>query len=286
MRPDSRRAPVLTPGRVFLLLTGLVLLAAVLWLAITPADRGGRDEAVPGVACADGDGRDKTLGLFTTLPVYWNETARLSDYLAPDHESHWARAVLERCHTLRALDTLTAGNPRTGPEAQEDVAGLAGLDYLLMAQPRILTPAENVVLDDWVRAGGRVLLFADPMLTAHSIHPLGDQRRPADVVVLSPILARWGLRLVFDEGQLPGERVAAVAGARMPVDMTGALVAMPTGGREASCHPQNGGLWAQCRIGRGWVLILADAALLDEDGADRAMRIAGLTALLGKAFSD
>src|SRR3546814_16916837 len=41
---------------------------------------------------------------------------------------------------------------------------LAGADLLILAQPRALTPVELLVVDEWVRAGGRALLFADPAL--------------------------------------------------------------------------------------------------------------------------
>ena len=65
----------------------------------------------------------------------------------------------------------------------------------MMIQPRPLSPQENVALDNWVAAGGRLLLFADPALTEDSAFAIGDRRRPQDVVLLSPILARWGLEL-------------------------------------------------------------------------------------------
>src|SRR3546814_13026787 len=41
---------------------------------------------------------------------------------------------------------------------------LAGADLLILAQPRALNPVELLVVDEWVRAGGRALLFADPAL--------------------------------------------------------------------------------------------------------------------------
>ena len=263
------------------LLTGLLLGWAYLGQSGDPAGGLSRNISAPTPTCAHTDSQPRAVGLFGTLPIYWNEAAELADYLSRDQASHWARGVLEYCHTIRNLDSLAPEG--TGNKGE---SGLGGLRYLLMAQPRVLAPAENVALDDWVRAGGRLLLFADPMLTAHSIHPLGDQRRPADVVILSPILARWGLRLEFDEDQPPAERMVSVAGVRVPVDMAGTLVPEAGGGPDTTCHLFARGLAAQCRIGKGHVLILADSALLDEDGANPAVRIAAFEALLDRGFSD
>lgn len=203
------------------------------------------------------------LGLFTSLPILWDEAASATDLLRGDAPPHWARTVLDRHGTLRPLDTL---------------AELDGVTLLVMAQPRPLSPQENVALDRWVRGGGRVLLFADPMLTSHSAYGLGDRRRPQDVVLLSPILARWGLDLQFDEDQPAGARQAALLGATVPVDLPGRFALAP-GAR--GCRLEAAGLAARCRIGRGQVLALADAALLDAaDPAGDEARAAALDRLL------
>lgn len=186
------------------------------------------------------------LGLFTSLPLYWAEAPDLAAMLAPEGEVHWARLALEGGYRLRPLDTLeglTAREPRS----------------LLMVQPRPLSPAENVALDAWVRRGGRVLLFADPALTQDSAFALGDRRRPQDTVLLSPILTRWGLVLAFDEDQPLGERTVALAGGQVPVNLPGQLVSAPGG----SCRFEAGGLLALCRIGKGQVTVIADAALFE-----------------------
>ena len=119
------------------------------------------------------------------------------------------------------------------------------------------------------------------MLTRHSAFGLGDRRRPQDVVLLSPILTRWGLDLRFDEDQPAGARAASVLGATIPVDLPGRF-AVAAGGR--GCRLEAGGLAALCRVGRGQVLALADAALLDEGDpaapAERDARAAALDRLL------
>lgn len=217
------------------------------------------------------------LGLFTTLPIYWSEATGVADLLAHGQGEPWVRTAIERRYRLRPLDLLEPAKA-----GQDDP--LRAYDYLLLAQPRALSPAENVALDAWVRRGGNLLLFADPMLTAQSIHPLGDARRPQDVALLSPILGHWGLRLEFDEAQPIGERSVPLFGAAVTVALAGRLVGAKAQG--ASCRIGAQGLVAQCRIGRGRALIVADAALLDSAARPVEPRERGLNALLDRAFGN
>ena len=150
------------------------------------------------------------IGLFTTLPILWAESDDLRGLLRSDTPPHWALAALRARGEVKPVDSLM---PR------KDAPLVPGVGLLVMAQPRALAPQENVALDDWVRRGGRLLLFADPLLTEESAFAFGDRRRPQDVVLLSPILARWGLRLEFDEGQPPGERLADLDGVTLPVNL-------------------------------------------------------------------
>lgn len=212
----------------------------------------------------------KMVGLFTSLPILWSEQADLRAMLDADDPPHWARAVLARYGTIRALDTL-AGLGAASPK-------LAGL---VLAQPRPLRADENVALDRWVRNGGRVLVFADPLLTQDSAFPLGDRRRPQDVVLLSPILARWGLELRFDDAQPSGMR--EIAGERIAVRLAGEL-APRSGGVDSRCMIGEAGLVARCRIGGGRAVIVADAALL-EPATSAHPQESALSALLDEAFA-
>jgi len=177
---------------------------------------------------------------------------------ATDTPPHWALAVLKRHGMLQPLDSLARANGRPA---------MARGALLVMAQPRPLSPQENVALDGWVRGGGHVLLLADPMLTAESIFSFGDKRRPQDVVLLSPILTRWGLELQFDEDQPAGEHAADWEGARLPVNLPGRFALLDQSGK---CRLLAGGLGARCTVGRGSVLALADAALLESAPPDAA----------------
>lgn len=217
------------------------------------------------------------VGLFTTLPIYWNEASGVSDLLADDQAKPWPREVLEQRYHVQPIDLLE-------PAAAGKADPLGAYRYLMLAQPRALSAGENVALDGWVRAGGKLLLFADPMLTAQSIHAIGDARRPQDVALLSPILAHWGLRLEFDEAQPGGEQEIELLGARIPVQLAGRLDPIPGAGK--ACAILAGGIAASCTIGKGRVLVMADGALLDTAEEARSAREDGLATLLDKAFTD
>lgn len=214
---------------------------------------------------ARADAARPALGLFTTLPILWAEAPDVAAQLSVEAPPHWAKAALERQYRVKALDTLD---------------DLKDLRLLMLAQPRALSARENVALDAWVQGGGRVLVFADPMLTWESAFPIGDRRRPQDVVLLSPILARWGLELTFDDGQPGGLR--EIAGSDVPANLAGQLRLRPGG--VAQCRIGQGGLVAECRAGRGKATIVADAALL-EPVDDPAQSAARLQALMDRAFA-
>ena len=131
------------------------------------------------VAPSDSAADKVQLGLFSTLPIYWGSGGDVATLLDTAQEKDWVREQLERSFALTPLDALEPEN-------------LANVDRLLLAQPRPLAPSENVALDEWLRDGGRLLIFADPLLTRHSEFSIGDRRRPQDVVLISPILKRWG----------------------------------------------------------------------------------------------
>ena len=213
------------------------------------------------------------LGLMSTLPIYWGEAAGIEEILQSDSPPPWVRSRLERHYEVVPLDTL-------------DMLEDSGLDRVLLAQPRALSGAENVALDAWVRGGGHLLLFADPMLTGEYRFAIGDRRRPQDVVLLSPILARWGLGLEYDPAQLAGERMAEAAGTALPVNQAGRFLLAPDASdAPGECTLSGGGLAASCRIGNGQVLLIADAAMLDDaEGSDLDQRLAALDTLSGEAF--
>ena len=208
------------------------------------------------------------LGLMGTIPIYWGEVGDLGDLVGGRGAAHWARERLEARFTLEPLDDLSAEK-------------LARLRLLLLAQPRALSPEENVALDNWVRQGGKLLLFADPMLTGHSRFPIGDRRRPQDVILLSPILDHWGLRLEFDGERPQGVTLAEAGPVTIPLDRPGAFA---DGDDAGHCTFTVRQALARCRIGQGQVTALADAALLDLYDPDPAAAPA-LDWLVQQAFA-
>lgn len=211
------------------------------------------------------------IGLMTSLPVYWAEDDRL---LAPPEDSsasHWLRRWMDTRFAVRLLDILSD----TGTGTQ-----LSSVDRLILAQPRLLQPSEFVALDDWVRRGGRVLIFADPVLTEESRYPIGDPRRPPVDALLSPILTRWGLEQRVSD-QPFDVQVAQVLGGKVEIQMAGQFRLL-TGGT-AQCNLSETALLAECRIGRGRAVIFGDAALLSANGGNPANR-AALERLTQAAF--
>lgn len=211
------------------------------------------------------------IGLFTSLPILWAEADGPGELLAGGQARHWLRDALPP-PDLAPLDVLADADGRLP---------LPPGGTLIMAQPRPLAAVENVALDAWVRGGGHLLLFADPMLTAHSRFAIGDPRRPQDIVLLSPILAHWGLELQFPEDQPAGKHSATVAGKDVPVDLPGRFAAI---GENPGCRIEDAGLLADCVIGKGHVLAVADAAMLDDsaDSGERTRRWNGIRALLAR----
>lgn len=201
----------------------------------------------------------------TSLPILWTEEPSIGAMLgARDKPPHWAKALLEGRGALVPLDRIANETMR-------------GVDLAVLAQPRPLAPEEMVALDRWVRGGGRLLLFADPMLTAHSIFPLGDPRRPQAIAMVDPLLAHWGLQLDYDDDAVEGEKVMRAGAIDLPVNLPGSLKA-----RGSRCSVDGSGLVATCRIGQGRAVVVADADLLESESGANApeSRKSALSALL------
>ena len=227
------------------------------------------------------------MGLVTSLPLYWSLGADFDALASGEAEVPWQRAALEQRFDLVLLDTLspTAGlDPEAGP-----VDPLVGLSNIAVVQPRGLSPQDNVALDQWVRAGGRLLLVLDPLLSGQYDLALGDPRRPIDSALVPPVLVRWGLEMRFDEAQ---EAVRAVE-----VPFGGGLVEIAYAGelRELDemrndCTISAEGALAVCKVGAGRVTVLADAALFEhrrgsDDHTSQTDQAAPLIDLLDFAFS-
>jgi hypothetical protein len=175
------------------------------------------------------------LFLLTALPLVWSEDFGLDQPGSP------------------ALERLQQDYRVTPVDLPSDLPDGA---LLLAAQPRALPAEELVALDKWVRAGGRMLLLADPMLEWPSELPLGDRRRAPMGYADTGLLKRWGLRL--DAPEQRGSKQAAIGGQAVLTASPGTLVALGKG-----CDLAGGGLVARCRIGKGEAIVIADADILN-----------------------
>lgn len=199
-------------------------------------------------------GERPELLLLTSLPIVFPEQFSLEASKSPAFD-----ALDERYDVV--------------PISVADQRSLGGHRLLLIAQPNA-QPAEVLVeLDRWVRAGGHVLLLADPALERHSERPLGDPLRPPVAFADTGLLGHWGLRL--DAPERGGRQSLQAAGHEIRTLSPGRLAA--TG---ANCAVEPAGLVARCTIGRGKATIIADADFLEAGNSDSASGRGNLALLL------
>lgn len=204
------------------------------------------------------------LALMTSLPIYWPEGADIASIVGGAGEQPWVRTVIERRYELVPLDSLSAAaDGESGP--------LNGFDRLLLAQPRGLSPADNEALDSWVRGGGRLLYLLDPMLTGQYSVPVGDPRHPTLVGLVPPVILRWGLAMQYLDQQPFDLHEASYGDGLLPVQLAGDILILDEAdgfneeqlAARGSCEVLGEGLAARCKVGKGQVLVVADAAVLE-----------------------
>jgi ABC-type uncharacterized transport system len=208
------------------------------------------------------------ISLLTALPLFWLEGQFGEAVTGVDQRAPLVQKLSERFE-VSPLDALSG-------------ATLKNVDVLVLAQPRALAPAELVELDRWVRAGGKLLIFADPMLDWPSLYPMGDPRRPPLVTLLDPLFDHWGLDLSAPEVEqgreiieLDGEKLALVGAGHWTLEDKA----------KGLCTTRANDFLAQCALGKGRVLLLGDADVLDsrvweETGIDNVTGIESLVTQL------
>lgn len=92
--------------------------------------------------------------LMSSLPLVHGDGVDMAAILAGQSKPHPLHEELNAAHDLVVADAI-----------DEDV--LTDADLAILVQPRALPPEALVALDDYVRRGGRLLLFTDPMLEWH-----------------------------------------------------------------------------------------------------------------------
>ncbi len=199
-----------------------------------------------------------TLLLLTSLPITFGEGFSIADAGSP------LLTAIEKKYTVVPIDV-------------SDPASLARGGVMLAAQPRAQTAQNLVALDHWVRAGGRMVLLADPLLERHSDLPLGDPARAMPMFADTGLLDHWGLRLDAPDKRGP------VSHDGVSYNSPGHLVA--TGG---DCIVAWNEISADCRLGKGRAIVVADADFLDGamPGEPSAAGVAYLTGELARAAAD
>ncbi|MGB3472895.1 MAG: hypothetical protein WBA51_18920 [Erythrobacter sp.] len=202
---------------------------------------------------------DEPLALMTSLPLYWPLEADMMAIAFGTAPQPWSRPLIEQRFALAPLDTLSPIAPLGGKGEGTDP--LAGVKRLAIIQPRGLSPADNVALDDWVRAGGEALLVLDPALTGHYDVALTDPRHPTIGALIPPVVARWGLEVTFDPDQNEELGFVDLGGADLPVHIGGAL--QQAAGAPNDCTISKAAVLARCTVGKGSVTVMADAAIFE-----------------------
>jgi hypothetical protein len=228
-------------------------------------------------ACSPNDQSEpqvkEPIAILSALPLFWAEG---DPQLALSQETQTAPIIdaLRMRFDVQPVDLLSPEN-------------LKSFRLLMLAQPRVLSPQELVVLDEWVLAGGRVVIFADPQLEWPSLYGLGDPRRAPPVTLLDPLFTHWKVTMApvgpdahqhegTDEMQLMGESISTNAPARWTT-------------KSNACVLADDGLRASCRIGKGKAELVADADLLDEasrlqEGGSNAGAVLALVESLAKGL--
>jgi hypothetical protein len=189
------------------------------------------------------------VSILTGLPLFWGEGGPRTILQAGDQRA----AIIHRLSATRKVTPLD----------RIDAATLSRSPILILAQPRAFQAAELVALDAWVRAGGRVAIFADPALAWPSSLALGDPRRAPLVDLLDPLYTHWGLTLDLTAVQGVPIRQERLGDYGVALVSPGQWVRSDHG-RDQHCELAADRLLASCQIGKGRVLLVADADLLDE----------------------
>ena len=191
------------------------------------------------------------IQLMTSLPIIWGDGASVQSVL----DGHFEAAPIYRYWQdhydmvpLDSLENLQKSNP----------------SLVILAQPRAMDPADLDELDEWIRNGGDSIILVDPQLAWHSHYAIGDNRRPLQSSLLSPLLKHWGLELTVPENghdqiaeiELGDNQFQTVGVGRLEqLNEQSEDLAICTGGENR--------FFLTCQLGRGRVSIIADADFLD-----------------------
>jgi hypothetical protein len=188
-----------------------------------------------------------SLTVMSSIPLQWGE-ANMTDIANGKAQPSPLFAHLSKRNRVMLVDDFQK-------------LGAPGAAPLLLIQPRALAPRELVELDAWIRKGGSAIIFADPALDWPSDLPLGDQRRPLFTSLLTPMFRHWGLELALPVSEEPQADEVIVGEYRLSPNSAGIWMASK-GKPSARCTISADEMIANCQVGKGRALLVADADLL------------------------
>lgn len=197
------------------------------------------------------DLRKTKIVLLSSIPLQWGEGDLKS---VVDGEGH-PDPLFERLSETR--DVVAVDN-------FEQVQA-SGTKVAILIQPKAFSPDELVRLDNWVRAGGRLLFFADPALDWPTTLSPGDAQRPLFTSLHSPLFAHWGLELVLpvDAEHAHDQIETQLGDFNLLLKTPGSWMWADSDKAGAQpCKIERGALIAECRVGKGQAILVADVDML------------------------
>lgn len=247
----------MTRPAFWLTVGGMVAIVIAIWVN---ADHKGQPSPIATEIVHPASSPRPKLALLTSLPILFGDRFGLDIDGSP---------VIDRLGEHYEVQAIGVA----------DSQSLQPFTVLLMAHPRAQPASVLVELDGWVRQGGCVMLLADPRLDWPSDRPLGDKLRPPPDFADTGLLDHWGLAL--SGPTVDGAAVLHIDGMEVIVASPGALSA-----RGKNCSLFASGFGARCSVGRGKVVVLADADLLNvTDGDSAGGTMAGNLALVERELA-
>ena len=109
------------------------------------------------------------------------------------------------------------------------------------------------------------MILADPALQWESRYPLGDKRRPLFTSLLSPLFKHWGLELTLPIGDDESGVIIRKIGNYCIRTVTPGSWQRAKQTGQAECRIAESEIVAECKVGKGTALLIADSDLLHED---------------------
>lgn len=201
------------------------------------------------------DAPENKLAIMTSLPLVLGE-ASVEQVVKGENSPAPIYDILKENYDVTPLDSADDR--------------LLQFDLLLLAQTRAYTPEEYVALDDWVQSGGALLILSDAALQWHSEYSLGDKRRPLFTSLLSPLFSHWGLEqiLLIED---PEEHIITMGDYDISTVTPGEWIKKEAqnnkeaGNGKLRCSISANKFEADCSIGKGRVILIADSDFIHED---------------------